>query len=56
MASAEQVRRMKPSIRWAVAGLVLAAGYADLVRGGDTIAPILLVVGYAILVPFAILS
>lgn len=46
----------KPSVRWAVAGLVLAAGYADLIRGGDTIAPILLVVGYAILVPFAILS
>jgi hypothetical protein len=47
---------MKPSVRWVVAGLVLAAGYADLVRGGDTIAPILLVVGYAILVPYAILS
>jgi hypothetical protein len=56
MTSTEQARKMKPSVRWAVAGLVLAAGYADLVRGGDTVAPILLVVGYAVLVPFAILS
>jgi hypothetical protein len=56
MTSTEQVRGIKPSVRWAVAGLVLAAGYADLLRGGVTIAPILLVVGYAVLVPFAILS
>jgi hypothetical protein len=46
----------RASIRWAVAGLVLAAGYADLWRGGDTIAPVLLVVGYCVLVPFAILA
>jgi len=39
-----------------VAAVVLAAGYADLARGGETIAPILLVIGYGILVPVAILS
>ncbi len=36
--------------------MTLAAGYADLARGGDTIAPILLVVGYCVLVPLAILK
>jgi len=36
--------------------VTLAAGYADLARGGDTIAPILLVVGYCVLVPLAILK
>ena len=40
-------------------GLAAAAillGFADLWRGGETIAPILLVVGYLILVPIAILK
>jgi hypothetical protein len=36
--------------------LVLALGYADLARGGVTVAPILLVLGYCVLVPLAILS
>jgi hypothetical protein len=35
--------------------LVILAGYADLARGGETIAPVLLVVGYCVLVPLAIL-
>ena len=41
---------------WAITFVVLLAGYADLVRGGQTLAPILLVVGYCILVPIAILK
>lgn len=41
---------------WVLAGAVLAAGYADLLRGGITIGPILLVIGYCILVPIAILK
>jgi hypothetical protein len=40
---------------WALAAVVLAAGYADLWRGGETIAPILLVLGYCVFVPLAIL-
>jgi len=40
---------------WGIAMLVIAAGYADLARGGETLAPILLVVGYCALVPVAIL-
>lgn len=40
---------------WALAFVVLAAGYADLWRGGETLAPILLVLGYCVFVPLAIL-
>lgn len=41
---------------WGLSALSLIAGYADLVRGGETIAPILLVLGYCILVPVAIVK
>ncbi len=41
---------------WGLSALSLIAGYADLVRGGETIAPILLVLGYCILVPVAIIK
>ena len=43
-------------LKWGAAAVVLAAGYADLARGGETLAPILLVIGYVILVPVAIIS
>jgi hypothetical protein len=42
-------------IWWSLAVGSLLVGYADLVRGGETIAPILLVLGYCVLVPVAIL-
>jgi hypothetical protein len=51
--SAARTRRL---LWWGLAALSLLAGYADLVRGGETIAPILLVLGYCILVPAAILK
>ena len=56
MADTEHVRTGKPALKWGIAAVVLAAGYADLARGGETLAPILLVLGYAVLVPLAILS
>ena len=40
----------------AAAAAALALGYIDLVRGGITVAPLLIVVGYAVLVPAAILT
>ena len=40
---------------WIAAALSLLLGYADLWRGGETIAPSLLVIGYCVLVPLAIL-
>ena len=56
MADTESGRRSNSALKWGVAVAVLAAGYADLARGGATIAPILLVIGYGILVPVAIVS
>ena len=55
MAEAQATTRSRPLLWWGVAMLVIVAGYADLARGGETIAPILLVLGYCVLVPLAIL-
>lgn len=38
----------------AAALAALALGYADLARGGTTVAPLLLLVAYAVLVPLAL--
>ena len=43
-------------IYWILAAVVLLVGFADLIRGGETLAPILLIVGYCVLVPLAILG
>lgn len=59
MADTEQVARpvmARPSVWWGLAAATLVLGYADLWRGGMTIAPILLVIGYCILIPIAILK
>lgn len=40
----------------AAAAVTLICGYADLVRGGRVVAPILLVAGYIVLVPLALLT
>jgi hypothetical protein len=48
-------RRRSALIWWGLAAASLLAGYADLVVGGETIAPILLVLGYCVLIPVAIL-
>ena len=39
-----------------LSGLTLLAGWTDLALGGITAAPLLIVVGYAVLVPAVILS
>jgi uncharacterized membrane protein YtjA (UPF0391 family) len=41
---------------WVSAVLAIVLGFADLARGGETIAPILLAVGYCVLIPMAILK
>ena len=56
MASNEMSPRVRSMLWWAAALLTIAAGFADLARGGETIAPILLAVGYLVLVPTAILK
>ena len=40
----------------AAAAIALLCGYVDLVRGGRLIAPVLLVAGYLVLVPLALLT
>jgi hypothetical protein len=40
----------------AAAAAALLIGYTDLVGGGTTIAPVLLVIGYVLLVPAVILT
>lgn len=56
MAQAGQSPRSRPLLFWGIAIAAIALGFADLARGGETIAPILLVVGYCVLIPIAILK
>ncbi len=56
MAETPARSRGRSLVWWALAAVVLLAGYADLVRGGVTLAPILLVLGYCVFVPLAILK
>lgn len=48
--------RTRPAFWWGLSAVALAGGYADLARGGITVAPILLVLGYCVLIPIAILK
>ncbi len=48
--------RPRPLLFWGLAAASLLLGYLDLARGGETIAPILLVMGYCVLVPLAIMK
>ena len=47
--------RSRALLWWGAAALSLLAGYVDLWRGGETLAPILLILGYVVLVPAAII-
>ena len=48
--------RVRPLLFWGIALLVIVGGFVDLSRGGITLGPILLVLGYCVLVPVAILK
>ncbi len=48
--------RTRAFLFWGAALLSLLLGYVDLARGGETIAPLLLVLGYVVLVPLAIIK
>jgi hypothetical protein len=56
MVESEMPSRTRGLKWWGITALVIIAGFADLARGGETIAPILLTVGYCVLVPLAILK
>jgi hypothetical protein len=55
-ASSRLSARTRSISLWGAAFVVIAVGFADLARGGTTIAPVLLVLGYCVLVPIAILK
>jgi hypothetical protein len=48
--------RVRPLLFWAIALVTLVAGFFILSRGETTVAPILLVIAYCILIPIAILK
>ena len=48
--------RSRPLLFWGIALVTILLGFADLWRGGETLAPLLLVIGYCVLVPIAILK
>ena len=56
MARTDSAAPSRRYLWWTLAVVALAAGYADLARGGETLAPILLIVGYCVLIPLAILK
>ena len=56
MAANDTSSRTRGLMWWGIALLAIVAGFADLARGGETIAPILLAVGYCVLIPMAILK
>jgi hypothetical protein len=48
--------RRRRLIWWLAATVAILLGFADLARGGETIAPVLLILGYCVLIPIAILQ
>jgi len=56
MAQTDSTAQARPWLWWGLAIAAILLGFADLARGGTTIAPILLVLGYCVLVPVAILK
>lgn len=56
MTQSSPTPRTRPLLFWGIALVTILAGFADLWRGGETIAPILLVIGYCVLIPLAILK
>jgi hypothetical protein len=56
MTDSKTSSRTRGGLWWVIAAVVILAGFADLARGGDTVAPILLAIGYCVLVPLAILK
>ena len=56
MATPVSNSRARSYLWWGLAAASLIVGFADLIRGGTTVAPVLLVAGYCVFVPLAILK
>lgn len=55
MADLDIAETRRSLLWWGLAVVALVLGYFDLIRGGITLAPILLVLAYCVLIPIAIL-
>lgn len=56
MPNFSRVPKRRAQILRVAAAIALLLGYTDLARGGITAAPVLLVIGYVVLVPAAMLT
>lgn len=56
VADASVPTRRQTLLWWGLAIAAIVLGFADLARGGETLAPLLLMLGYCVLVPIAILK
>ena len=56
MTRTDSSNRTRTWMWWGIAALALVIGFIDLARGGITVAPILLVLGYCVFIPIAILK
>ena len=55
MATNDTSVRSRRLVLWGLVAVTLVGGFIDLWRGGITVAPILLVLAYCVLIPLAIL-
>ena len=56
MPRSKHVARPRAIVARVAAPTLIAIGYVDLARGGTIVAPLALVIGYVVLVPFALLA
>ena len=56
MATPDTSPGSRRALWWGLVALAMIGGFADLWRGGITIAPILLVLAYCVLIPLAIIK
>ena len=56
MATNDTSVRTRRLVLWGLVAATLVGGFIDLWRGGITVAPILLVLAYCVLIPLAILK
>ena len=56
MATNDTSARTRRLVLWGLVAATMVGGFIDLWRGGITVAPILLVLAYCVLIPLAILK
>ena len=56
MSTTDTSSRTRRLLLWGLAAAAMVLGFIDLWRGGITVAPILLILAYCVLIPLAILK